>query len=298
MQTRPRVSIVVPTYNHAHFLEAALDSVRAQTMGDWECIVVNNFSEDDTEAVVASFADPRVRMINFRNQGIIAASRNVGIREAAADWVAFLDSDDVWEPEKLERCLAVAEADGADLVSHPELFLRDGRTGQCTEVATPRRTTYTSLLLDGNCLSPSAVLVRRQALLRVGGFCEDREVVTAEDAELWLRLAADGIHMASAPEALGYYRIHGAQNVNAVERHMNASLTVLDRHYPRLGVTAPCRYRRARARIIYAAGRTQQKLGRGRAALALLGRAFLVWPFLPRLPVAALLVVAAWFRRH
>jgi glycosyltransferase involved in cell wall biosynthesis len=69
---KPRLSIVIPTYNHARFLRTALDSVRAQSLSDWEAIVVNNFSEDDTVAVVESYDDPRIRLVNFANNGIIA----------------------------------------------------------------------------------------------------------------------------------------------------------------------------------------------------------------------------------
>ncbi|CAA7613650.1 Glycosyltransferase [Candidatus Terasakiella magnetica] len=292
----PKVSIVIPTYNQADFLRDCLVAVQAQTMADWECIVVNNFSDDDTRAVALSFDDPRVTLIDFANQGVIAASRNVGIRAAKAPWVAFLDSDDLWEPAKLEVCLAAA-VDGIDLVSHPEHFLKDGAIVNHTDPAPSERCRFERLLLDGNCLSPSAVLVRRELLERVGGFCEDRDVITAEDAELWLRLAAAGARMTCVTQPLGFYRLHGQQNSNSVARHMNASLVVLDRHYARLSPAAPWRYRRARARIIYAAGRTEQKLGRGLAALRLLGRAFLAWPFLPRLPVAAALAVWAMIRR-
>lgn len=286
----PRVSIVIPTYNQAHFLKECLDSVRAQTMADWECIVVNNFSEDATREVTLSYGDPRITLIDFRNEGVIAASRNVGWRRASAEWVAFLDSDDLWTPDKLEACLAVAD-DGVDLVSHPESFLKDGAVVNATPPSPAERCTFERLLLDGNCLSPSAVIVRRSLLERAGGYCEDREVITAEDADLWLRLAALGTRMTCIDRPVGFYRLHGEQNFRAVERHMKASLTVLDRHLPSLPGNGGWRGRRARARIVYGAARTEQKMGRRKAALALLARSFLIWPFQPRLAPAALLAL-------
>ncbi|CUW38052.1 Glycosyltransferase [Magnetospirillum sp. XM-1] len=288
----PRVSIVIPTYNQADFLKECLDSVRAQTVADWECIVVNNFSADHTRDVVLAYGDPRIQLIDFANQGVIAASRNVGIRAARAEWVAFLDSDDLWAPNKLELCLA-AVTDGVDLVSHPEHFLKDGAIVNRTQAAPAERCRFERLLLDGNCLSPSAVLVRRALLERAGGFCEDREVITAEDADLWLRLAALGARMTCIPQPVGYYRLHGEQNSKGVARHMEASLTVLERHLPALPGKGGWRGRRARARIVYGAARTEQKLGRGPAALSLLARSALLWPFQIRLLPAFLLSLRA-----
>ena len=106
-----RVSVVVPTYNHARFIGDALRSVVAQTFGDWEAVVVNNFSTDDTVDVVRGIGDPRIRLVDFANHGIIAAGRNEGIRLATGDYVAFLDSDDAWHPGKLERCTTVADVE-------------------------------------------------------------------------------------------------------------------------------------------------------------------------------------------
>ena len=117
MSHSPVVTVVIPTYNHAHFLRDALNSLRAQTYTDWEAVVVNNFSEDDTVEVVNSFADSRIRLENFRNNGVIAASRNRGIALARGSYLAFLDSDDTWYPEKLARCMECFD-NGIGLVCH------------------------------------------------------------------------------------------------------------------------------------------------------------------------------------
>lgn len=122
MSGQTLVTVVIPTYNHAEFLKRALDSVVAQTYKDWEAIVVNNFSTDNTIVIVESFNDERIRLINFRNNGIIAASRNRGIEAARGKYVAFLDSDDIWYPEKLQVCLDQAET-GAQLICHGELWV-------------------------------------------------------------------------------------------------------------------------------------------------------------------------------
>ena len=117
MTTQPYVSVVIPTYNHAKLLKKALDSVMAQTFEDWEAIVVNNFSADNTIEVVNSFADPRIKILNFSNNGVIAASRNHGLKEATGDFIAFLDSDDIWYPNKLLKCVEQASA-GYQFICH------------------------------------------------------------------------------------------------------------------------------------------------------------------------------------
>ena len=91
MLADPYVSIIIPTYNHAKLLKKALDSVVAQTFTKWEAIVVNNFSTDDTIEIVDAFNDSRIRIINFSNFGVIAASRNRGLRDATGGFIAFLD---------------------------------------------------------------------------------------------------------------------------------------------------------------------------------------------------------------
>ena len=110
----PLVSVVMPTYNHAAFIGEAIASVRAQTFPDWELIIVNNHSTDNTADIIASFHDPRIQHVLFRNHGIIAASRNEGFRRARGEFIALLDSDDIWAPDKLRRQLQVIR-------NHPEL---------------------------------------------------------------------------------------------------------------------------------------------------------------------------------
>ena len=99
----PTVCVIVPTYNHAPLLKKALESLIAQTFTDWEVVVINNFSGDDTIQIVESFNDSRIRITNFRNSGVIAASRNEGLRLAKGKYIAFLDSDDLWYPNKLQK---------------------------------------------------------------------------------------------------------------------------------------------------------------------------------------------------
>lgn len=230
MKPKPIVSVVIPTYNHAHFLRKAIDSVRRQTFTEWEAIVVNNYSEDDTVAVVASFFDPRIRLENFRNYGIIAASRNYGIALAHGDYIAFLDSDDEWYPEKLERCVAVL-AKGNDLVCHGETWLRNGVAFRKVSYGPVEMAHYHSLLFEGNCLSTSAVTIRKYCLDKVGGFSEDSAFAMVEDYELWLKLSNAGFRFIFIDELLGEYNIHQSNNSRSALSQMRAESAVLVKHF-------------------------------------------------------------------
>lgn len=293
----PKVSIVIPTYNHAPMLKFALDSVCAQTESDWEAIVVNNYSDDDTVEVINGFADKRIRRVDFHNHGVIAASRNEGIRQASADWIAFLDSDDLWIPEKLSRCLAATTLE-TEAVSHPETIVNDGVATGVTRAASPIGVTSRALLFNGNCLSPSAVMVKRSVLEEVGGFDEDPDIITAEDFDLWLRLSARGTTFAFVDTPLGQYTLHAANNSGSIEGHMVASLRVVERHVVRLKspeLFDPIWLRRARARIVYGAGRSCQRLGRPALARKFFIQSLAVYPAQPK---AIMALLQAFFKNY
>ena len=101
----PLVSVIIPTFNHANLLGKALESVINQTYGNWEAIVVDNQSTDETNQVIGKFKNSRIQYLKISNGGIIAKSRNLGINVAKGEWIAFLDSDDWWTKDKLEICL-------------------------------------------------------------------------------------------------------------------------------------------------------------------------------------------------
>lgn len=227
---QPLVTVVIPTYNHAEFLKRALDSVVAQTYKDWEAIVVNNFSTDNTIVIVESFNDERIRLINFRNNGIIAASRNRGIEAARGKYVAFLDSDDIWYPEKLQVCLDQAET-GAQLICHGELWVNTDNSRREVMYGPAKRAKYQSLLFRGNCISTSATFITTQLLRSVSGFDESDQIVTAEDYDLWLRLAETKPKTVFVPQILGeFHRLKNSAS-SAVLRNLASETTVLQKHF-------------------------------------------------------------------
>lgn len=235
--TRPLVSVVIPTYNHAHFLGRALQSVLDQTYPDWEVIVIDNHSQDDTDQVIRSFNDSRITTLKIHNNGVIAASRNAGIHAARGEWIAFLDSDDLWYPRKLDVAVkGVVEDTTVDVCSTDEVLINE-LTGnkRVLEYGPCSSNLYERLLLAGNRFSPSAVLVRRDFLNRMNiRFRENKEFVTAEDYDLWMLLARAGAKFKCIHSIQGEYRIHASNSSGQLLKHSQNVGNVIRDHVYRL----------------------------------------------------------------
>lgn len=238
------VSVVIPCYNGLPYLSQALESARAQTHRPEQIIVVDDGSGDRSAEVVMEYAeqhpDAGVELLRQENAGEPAA-RNTGIKAARGEWVASLDTDDWWEPTKLEKQLNAAEAAGEqcvlvhtgvvhhfddDRVEPKDMEGPARRVGWCTEA-----------LLEPASIGHPSILVRRQALCEVGGY--DASYLQACDIDLYFRLSAVGT-FAFVPEHLLHYRIHAGQmsasqaqqvryHHRAVRRFMETNPEITDR---------------------------------------------------------------------
>ncbi len=185
------ISVVIPAYNAAATIAAAIESALAQTRPPDEIIVVDDGSRDDTAAVVERFG-AAVRLVRQTNAGC-GQARNTGVRAARGNWLAFLDADDLWQPTKLARQMPeTADPQVAVIVCRARS--KDGRR-------LPRRFTFDDLWA-GNDAIVSSSLVRRSVFEEAGGFWKER---ACEDYHLWLRLTAAGWEMANVPEDLVVY---------------------------------------------------------------------------------------------
>jgi glycosyltransferase involved in cell wall biosynthesis len=228
----PRVSVIIPTYNRADMVGDAIQSVLDQTYSDWELIVVDDGSTDNTGDVVARYEDERIRHIHQANRKLPGA-RNTGIRAAHGELIAFLDSDDLFLPRKLAQQVAFLDA-------HPEVGLVAGghvevdrQLRLLREVAPWHSQTGLGLAdwLYSCPFVPSAVLVQRAWPEKVGLFDETMRYV--EDWDLWLRLAAAGCQMAWLHDLVCAYRFHGSNMVRDVRPMQAGILKVLDKFYER-----------------------------------------------------------------
>jgi len=179
------ISVVIPTYNRVTFLKDAIDSVLAQTFLDFELIVVDDGSTDDTPKLLSSYNN-KVRVITQTNQGPSAA-RNRGIEAAKSPWIAFLDSDDVWKPDKLKKQVRfITDNPDTKICQTEEVWIRNGK-----RVNPRKKHEMHSGWIYEQCLprcivSPSSVMIHKDVFEKVGLF--DETMLACEDYDLWLRV--------------------------------------------------------------------------------------------------------------
>jgi glycosyltransferase involved in cell wall biosynthesis len=222
----PLVSAVVPAYNAARTLRAAVESILLQTVGDVEVIVVDDGSEDDTADVARAIADSRVRLVSQANGGASAA-RNAGIRSARGPYVAFLDADDLWLPDKLARQLAVLRSrPDVHAVHCGATYVDDELRVLSVRPCHPWRDPLLDVLLFENLSAfPSTLLAERERLEQRGF---DTSLVMHEDWDLAIHAAR---HWSLEPieTPLTLYRVHRSNRSRNVERHLASGLRVIDR---------------------------------------------------------------------
>lgn len=230
----PFFSIVIPTYNHKSFLEVALKSVFSQTCSDWELIIVDNHSNDGTENFVSSLNCKKIKYLKIHNNGVIGASRNMGAKLASGKWICFLDSDDFWHPKKLESIQKlIQKKPRIDVIVHDELLLSDSNIlkGKKLHYGPIHNQHYKYLLLYGNKLSTSATSIRRQFLIDTGlSFSEKQILVTVEDYDFWLRIAANDANFYFLHKILGYYLSHSSNNSKREKLHNQNHKNLLRYH--------------------------------------------------------------------
>ena len=224
-------SIIIPTYNQDYLLKKCLESVVNQTFENWEIIIINNHSDDETLKVFQSFNDKRIKLRNFKNNGIISASRNYGLNLAKFPYVAFLDSDDFWFPNKLEESFAYL-IKGNDIVCHNEIWLWPDGTNKIVNYGPEKQTLHKNLLFKGNVISTSAFSCKKDLILDLNGFNESPLMAGNEDYDLWLRISKVGKYKFKfIQKPLGYYRIHQNNNSKKLLKQLKTEIYVINQHF-------------------------------------------------------------------
>jgi glycosyltransferase involved in cell wall biosynthesis len=245
---RPRVSVIIPTYNREHLISRAIQSVQHQTYQDFEMIVVDDGSTDHTEEMASSFRDEKIRYLRHDQNKGLPAARNTGIRAAKGEYVAFLDDDDDWFPTKLEKQVNQFEKSNEKIgVIYTGFLLKAQHTGKIlAEVIPTLRGEVYRDLLNGNILHVSTSMIKKIGLEQVGFF--DESFLSFEDWDLWMRLSKH-YEFDFIPEALVTYYILGTQmtanlnlRIQGMERLIEKSHldfkncpSVLAKHLKRIG---------------------------------------------------------------
>jgi glycosyltransferase involved in cell wall biosynthesis len=226
----PAVSIIIPAYNRADYLPVCLESIFAQTFRDYEIIIADDGSADNTrELLDPLIREQKIRYISQENKGP-GAARNNGLSQATGELIAFLDSDDLWPPDKLEWQVQY-------LKDHPEVGVIGGgfhwidqsgsKTGQ--PVLREGPASFEGMFEGPPFVSPGETLIRRRVLEEAGGFDEARSTWPAEDMDLWLRLVRMTPIM-SLPRVALYYRRHPSNSSRSALLMYLTCRRVLDRH--------------------------------------------------------------------
>jgi len=231
----PLVSVIIPTYNRADLLPAAIESVFGQTFSDWELIVIDDGSTDNTAEIIRPLLlETRLRYVPEPNRGRSTA-RNDGARLALGQWLVFLDSDDCFLPNTLT-------AHWAAVSEQPDVAMTIGgyefMGGQGQRLGERRPWEKSSLALPNwvfNCLSmPGAVMIQLDWFERVHGF--DESLHMSEDWDLFLRLAQAGGTMCWTPTMVCQYRQHQGNSIHDLALHRDSSLRVLDKFFRQPGL--------------------------------------------------------------
>jgi len=224
------VSAVVPVYNGADFVAEAIESIYAQTILPAEVIVVDDGSTDETPSILRQFQRrPRFRSVR-KPQGGPASARNVGVDQATSEYIAFLEHDDLWRPQKLERQLAEFDPTwGMSFTAH-QLTTGTASTVERYETWDPDPHAVLGLLVRWCAVRPpSSVLIRRDALKRVGPF--ENVVPFGDDWLMWLRFASAGNPVGYLPEPLTEYRWHGKNHSRSENGEIyDCACAVFDRY--------------------------------------------------------------------
>jgi len=230
---KPLVSIVIPTYNHAKFISKALKSVIDQTYKNWEAIIIDNESVDETYKLINNFNDSRIKYFKISNDGVIAKSRNLGIKEAKGDWVAFLDSDDWWTKDKLEVCFSKITKD-VDFIYHAHEYVNKSKSFFKKKIIKGRQLKKPILndlligtITKGSQISNSSVIVRKNILIKIGGLNENKILVGSDDYDTWLRIAQITDQFLYINKKLSYYLVHDA-NTSSKDMSIPQRLVVKD----------------------------------------------------------------------
>jgi len=196
------VSIIIPTFNRAKSLNIAIDSVLAQSYKYWELIIVDNSSTDNTKSLLKKYTGENIKVISVNNKGVIAYSRNVGIKNANGRFIAFLDSDDWWDTQKLEKSVEFLVNHNADIVYH-NCNMITVKSKSRTNCRILGNDVLYDLVINGNTLVTSSVLVLKDSLKVAGGFDESIKTIGWEDYHLWLKLAKLSNNFYKLNETLG-----------------------------------------------------------------------------------------------
>ncbi len=266
----PLLSVVIPAFNRGRELKRALDSLKAQTSKCFEVIVCDDGSSEELGPLVNAYRpELDLTYVRIENSGGPARPRNTGVALARGQWISFLDSDDWWDQDRMEKVTAALSSE-VDFIYHPlrvvtshELKRSQRRERRAIVGEALRSDPLAHMALLGNPIPNSAAVVRKSLLNQIGGVCEDSALV-AEDFDTWMRLAEAGARFQFIAQALGSYWV-GLDSISQIsEKHIEGQKLIFSRHVDHFD---PGILDVVKARQMYALGTIAMNIdGRGKEA--------------------------------
>ena len=227
----PLVSVIIPAYNKSQLTVKTVDSVLAQTYRNIEIIVVDDGSTDDTGLLLGAFTD-KIKYVYKKNGGACSA-RNLGLRQAGGAYISFLDCDDLYEPQKIQRCVEYLEKNGRFGFVHTAAYFIDEKDqviGTYDHPKSQRTGLVASELIMGNFICNSTAVIRKRCLDKVGGF--DETIFPPADWDLWLRLS-ERFEVGYLDQPLTKYRVTDNYTFRYLERSKADEQKVVEKFFAR-----------------------------------------------------------------
>lgn len=231
-QRKTLFSVIIPTFNRADQLKIALSSLVYQTFKDFEVVVCDDGSKDNTQEIAESFKNQlSIKYIREEHWGGPARPRNTGIINSIGDWICFLDSDDLWYPEKLEVCLGYLDI--SDFIYHDlevvgEHIPEYQKQIICRKIST--KNAFKDLLLNWNGIANSSVIVRKSILDKTGLFTEDKSLIGVEDFDMWLRIGKITNRFTLIPKLLGGYYLSPVSFSISTKKCIESDYALLEKY--------------------------------------------------------------------
>lgn len=218
------ISIIIPTFNQGKYIHRCLTSISNQTIKNYEIIIVDKFSTDETKSIVDKFSHLPIKFFQINNEGVIANSRNYGIKKSTGSLIAFLDSDDYWTTNKLEICYEKI-LEGYDLIFHNLGVINENNKSsrKILKGRFLRKPIIKDLLINGNPICNSSVIVKKKVLEAVKLINENKKIIGSEDYNLWLKISKITTKFCFINKVLGFYQLSS----NSISNRKNMSYSTL-----------------------------------------------------------------------
>ena len=230
--SKPFFSVIIPTYNRSSLLNKAIKSVFKQNFNDYEIIIIDSNSNDNTEEIIKSFDQEKIIYKKIETIGNIAKSRNEGIKSSNGTWLAFLDSDDEWHENKLKKTHLVIQNNNIHTVcTNMWIIEQDSKKKQIYRYGPYTDQFYKSLLIFGNCISTSSSVVNKDFITKNNiNFNERQDFISTEDFDFFLNIARKKGKFFFLDAPLGNQFIHSMGVSTNLDKHYKALFSVLYEH--------------------------------------------------------------------